>query len=968
MIDEDQNEAFRKLIVNGFLEDEGWKNEFRAKIGNSDLDLTPTVCELLMGLFTYKVVKKLLVIELKAELNFYLENLPEFSNSYDLGGFHGKDKKLQVEILSRLFESKQVDRKLLLKIPKFFSGKQFARIAKDGFRKKVHSTTRNLFAFGLSEYRSWGTYWEEYLATNGYPVLDHTKNNTTKILPIHSAAEYLKHQWGNEPLVNWPSMEDLRNPASSELYIDTELLNKLLSHLAQRQILVLAAPGGRGKTVIARLLASKFFNTDSQVYFIDLFELNRKLTSPVLEDISNRVSQKHATKHVFVIENTHSSDIIASIFVRFIRDQINRNSSTFFILTTRDYARHGTDDVLDPFKRWKREGILVNVDPGFEYILGIISRFINSNNFQYQISGGDKEWVNRNFTSKGEDDGEAKRFHGNLRLLRLYLNAWDYEVQKLTNLVENDILNDFARFIHSYEGSGRDAISEDLARIASINQFDVPYLATRRDDISTTDWIDRLQSLREKGRIRKVSHLAYAYNHSVDAYYFALSLARLNNTSYEEFTAHHIVQYFSNLKGTQPKEIINENIRELLSQLLTESFEKENLFIIIQHVLKSFLDEFIDFCSIYELDVILAVLNLILLQNGKANSNSNKDKAWLVFKASLKKMGPEKLKIKLLNADPLIGSKFFYRIGSLNKEEYDHFFTENTASGFLDSGDFNFVKNVTYFLSDEMKSRTVELIPHNRFAESLIETGTVTNVNFFVDIFQRTEEGKRFLEELFETIRQHYYAEYRNLYLINSRYRNILRNREHLSKHGRKLRLLIDNDVELRRHITNVRRENPRISDGIVVIEKDDLKALMRITSRIEFLTKVNQNIHRFSKVKTSFSLKKKFLIKLIRTCQQDSDSSRLGKEIVRIMTRSLEPWQLKEAAKDHAFFKLLYDVSIDLHGEFIAAVQGAAKNFDDEDIFQISNEIEYLEWMERYAPDIYRYLVDRINEYYSGT
>lgn len=291
----------------------------------------------------------------------------------------------------------------------------------------------------------------------------------------------------------WPSLADIK---LGRVFMDEQLVRQVESLLATKaNRCVIRGPEGRGKTVLARLVATRRYFAGWVVRIVRVPEVGE-------DRITEFISQAtEATKHekvLFVVEDAHNS-VITPELVRFA----DEHSHCSYVFTTRSILPHQREEVIDPFEQWEDQGWVVDVSPDSEKALKIVETYAAAENIQYSFSQNDQSWLQRELGSDVV----------NLRRLRWYLEAWKKERGQLSSLTIKAVY----RTVLSYY---RDQLENNahmetmLYRIAAVFQFDVDFYGGGYDSAI-------LQLLQSKGIITSVQgdYRAdyYRMQHSSDA-------------------------------------------------------------------------------------------------------------------------------------------------------------------------------------------------------------------------------------------------------------------------------------------------------------------------------------------------------------------------------------------------------------------------------------------------------------------
>jgi len=387
-----------------------------------------------------------------------------------------------------------------------------------------------------------------------------------KLIHAYNDVMEIEDERGNN-LLDWPILKDLRSGKKSEVYIDEETIaaiDQILTAPNSRRILLRGA-GGRGKTVLSRLLAYRKHNDDWGVYFIDMREIETPDLQGLIDQLHS-IAKNSSNPTLFIIENAHLSDENTEKLVN-IANYLTKSAQKprcHFLFNSRDFVR---DEDIDPFQQWKKRELCFEVKPDETLIVNIIDQHLDANNKQYQLSQLDREWIRLNILPI--ENVDTNLVGGNLRLLRLYLIAWNYRNCNLYELSESDVIASLKRFLLVDELSRDVALASLLGKVSSIFQFDVPFYSRRASYSDSKNYVKDLEELRSRGTIKYIGKDFYTLTHSLDAYYVSKCLASYDLETHEGFTAKNIREYISELPKSPVNSIV-ENLLKLFKALYSD--------------------------------------------------------------------------------------------------------------------------------------------------------------------------------------------------------------------------------------------------------------------------------------------------------------------------------------------------------------------------------------------------------------
>lgn len=608
-------------------------------------------------------------------------------------------------------------------------------------------------------------------------------------------------------LLDWPTLNDIESGEESEIYIDEAKLSEIdqiLTNPLIRRILLKGA-GGRGKTVLSRLVAYKKNKLDWKLYFIDV----RELVISDIEEVTRHIEkllQEGDTHNLFIFENAHFSDTITDAFVRQSDHFVNDYQYCYFLFASRDFAR---DEDINPFRIWKENKWFLPINPDEELIEIIIRRYIAANKIQYELTCQDQEWIKYNLVYKTDRNQNTEG--GDVRLLRLYLTAWDYTNYKLYELKEKNILAELKKFYVIDELSKDAGLIELLGKVASIFQFDVQFYGKREYEPHTIMLTEYLQRLNDRGIIKNIGQYYYVMTHALDAYYLSKCLADLHQEIHEDFTAFKIIDYLRELPST-PQHRTGENIFSLFKGILRRSkadFDNVKVFKIIYEEAKDLL---LNTISInYRIGIITYLLQFI-------NRTYNRDTALLFWKEIISKTDSPFWTDKIQKSDALSVALLTMNLGKISQSECVVFFEKyirvNFKSLYQNTNLILFQHFIRYLPLDNVDELIEELDPEN-FKNQILDCNSLISINLiFTKFISPDEEGKErakgmdFLKSVFRIIEHNDFDRFIAFLINQNGFVAIQRLREHLNQVNPNLRIKIDTDNNFAKHINDLRHNS----------------------------------------------------------------------------------------------------------------------------------------------------------------
>lgn len=733
-------------------------------------------------------------------------------------------------------------------------------------------------------------------------------DSARRLVKAYDEVMYLK-EYEINTLLDWPILQDIESGEESEVYIDEAKLLEIDQILTNSQIrrILLKGAGGRGKTVLNRLVAYRKNKINWDIFFIDVRELalsDIKELTLYLEDIL-----KNKTKHsLFIFENAHLSDAITEAFVSRSDYFVKNYQHCHFIFASRDFAR---DEDINPFKNWKQNKWFSLIKPDEELIEIIIKRYIEANKIQYELTYQDREWIK--YTLMYQTDSTQNTEGGDLRLLRLYLTSWDYKSCKLYELKEQNILARLKKFYVIDELSRDAGLIELLGKVVSIFQFDVPFYGKREYEPHTITLVEYLQRLNDRGIIKNIGQYYYKTTHSLDAYYLCKCLADFNKEAHEEFTAYKIIDYLKELPSV-PRDRTGENIFSLFKGVLRRNrtgFDNITVFKIIYEEAKDLL---LNTISInYRIGIITYLIQFI-------NRTYDRE-ATLHFWTQLKTITDHQFWIeKIDRSDDLSVALLTMNLGKISQDEGTLFFETYIKNYFkrlyLETNLILFEHFTRYLFLDRIDNIIDELNLEN-FKDKVLDCSSLITVNLIIDRFTKKdregrwrEKGWKFLKILFENIDKNDFNNFKVFLLKQNSYETIQRLRETLNGICPSLRMKIDKDKEIAAHFQNLRYAKIRKSpSGTVTITRRMAKDILHLKSRKEFGKFLSANFDDFELRFNSFNTISRLIDKIYKMTHNDGRYQELGANVINKIVYQLSDEVIKDACGDLRFLNMIEEI-----------------------------------------------------------
>ncbi len=311
----------------------------------------------------------------------------------------------------------------------------------------------------------------------------------------------------------FPTYQDLLKDIEFDIiYKNEDVINRICQELILENRFVIKGAEGRGKTVLASLVAFRLYRKHHlDVRFLDLREYDTNEFNAAAKRIIQIIKDYPL---LLVLENLHKvADYpFLDAFLNNIIDG-SRISKGKILLTSREIESEYQIDLGD----WSKH-LIHEMKPDLLYAKKIIQKVIPE-----QLSEKYDQWINSEFG--GESDI-------NLRRLGFYLKAWEEQEEQrsavpLYDIGEDHIINYIKKF---YDKDLRKAqlpkhvfhYMTILGRIAAVFQFDTPYYATEAEvkqyDLYTVAERTKLIALDELGR------KAFKMQHATDARYLVAVL------------------------------------------------------------------------------------------------------------------------------------------------------------------------------------------------------------------------------------------------------------------------------------------------------------------------------------------------------------------------------------------------------------------------------------------------------------
>ena len=357
----------------------------------------------------------------------------------------------------------------------------------------------------------------------------------------------------------WPILADLRG---RHVFINNELIKKVEGTLQKYKRCLIRGAEGRGKTVLARVVAYNKYNKDWDIWFVDVREAIEERSSNIFQQINYVVEGE---KTLLIVENAHCSlDEITPQLVEFA----NKHSEVSFIFT----SRREEEQFSDPFEGWEEKGWCVDLKPGLKEACRIIETFISAEKINYSLTEQDESWIEKEF---GKEEI-------NLRRLKWYLDTWKKEGGSLPSIKKSEVLKEVLKYYRSELG-GDVNLEEMLYMIAGIFQFDVDFYGGGYDKAILRK-LEKTIIITSRGGDWHGDY--YRLKHSIDAVYIIEALANsIKNTNPEDITIDILKEYLQN-KPVNYYELMGALHQSKKNHVLLEIFGNQEIYEIIFDMIK----------------------------------------------------------------------------------------------------------------------------------------------------------------------------------------------------------------------------------------------------------------------------------------------------------------------------------------------------------------------------------------------
>ncbi|MBE9593272.1 MAG: hypothetical protein IMF19_07305, partial [Proteobacteria bacterium] len=212
-----------------------------------------------------------------------------------------------------------------------------------------------------------------------------------------------------DPSKGWPTFDDFEH---GRVFIDDNLVKRVEDLLKKHRRCLIRGAEGRGKTVLARVVANnRPVDEKERISFYDLRESRNEHIGQILNQFEAAVGEPNE-KTLVIVENTHTSfDEITPKLVEFA----NEHREASFIFTSRKILPEDEQLLIEnPFEEWEEKNWCVDLEPGLVVAHSIIKTFIAAEERGYSPTEQDVRLITHDF-----EEGTI-----NLRRLNWYLETW----------------------------------------------------------------------------------------------------------------------------------------------------------------------------------------------------------------------------------------------------------------------------------------------------------------------------------------------------------------------------------------------------------------------------------------------------------------------------------------------------------------------------------------------------------------
>lgn len=489
----------------------------------------------------------------------------------------------------------------------------------------------------------------------------------------------------NDPSKGWPTFDDFKH---GHVFIDTNLVESVEDLLKKHRPCLIRGAEGRGKTVLARVVANnRRIEEKGRVWLFDVRESRNEPIDQIYNQFGHAVEES-PEKTLIIVENTHTSfDKITPKLVEFA----NRHREASFIFTSRKILSEDEQFLIEnPFEKWEKNEWYVDLEPGLKVAHGIIKTFISAEKRGYSPSEQDVRRITHDF-----EEGTI-----NLRRLKWYLETWSKKGGRLSSVKEKDVLRKVLTEFMLKELNPN--LSRVLLEVAGIFQFDVNFYGRDYDNAILTELVKR-------GIIGCVEGDYYRLQHSSDAAYIIEAEAIIRAKKEPVIVTTKILKEYLQRMPVNYYELMRALFQSKEKRILAEIFNDQKTYDALFNMVKQ--DRF---------GVVPWVIDYLNRVCGKERG--------LEFWSQYKKLGgdsleeqKEKLKAKLTEASLLEVELLlsFFKKGDVNEEGWlaNEVLDEGVLAQKAEDAAFSTISNFIRLLPDKKASAFISKLDTNDIAK-----------------------------------------------------------------------------------------------------------------------------------------------------------------------------------------------------------------------------------------------------------
>ncbi len=497
----------------------------------------------------------------------------------------------------------------------------------------------------------------------------------------------------NDPSKGWPTLDNLEQ---KHVFLDDILIRKVEDMLHEHKHCLIRGAEGRGKTVIARIVAYNKYKEKWKIRFIDISRIKEEH----VDYVCMQVKQAESERTLFIFENSNaSSDKITSFLSDFT---IRECPNSYFIFTSRKIFPAKEEFFIEnPFEKWEENGWYVDINPDFQTSYGIINNFISTNNISYSLTKQDESWINEKIGIETEQIGVA-----NLRRLRWYLETWKEKGGNLCDVEKGQVLE---KILKDIVNQCDPELQKTLLDISGVFQFDVNFYGYDYDR-------NILTNLTKTGIVSALPGYYYRLQHSTDAAHIIEAEATLRENNDADIVTTKILKKYFRSKPENYHDLLKALYDNKKKNIKSEIFEDEEVY---KAIFDKILHDHIDIVILHIYD-----LNLIFPKNKALEF-------WFDYK-KLFGNSPEEQKEKLrfeLTKTNLYGINFLLNIlNKTNIEEKNWLLKDVLDDDILiekvKSSSFSGIRNLFRFLPKEKLQKIIPTINPDVLAEKATKMQT----------------------------------------------------------------------------------------------------------------------------------------------------------------------------------------------------------------------------------------------------